>query len=661
MPSPAAQSSPPEALPAHRHLILGTAGHIDHGKTTLVRALTGTDTDRLPEEKRRGMTIELGFARLCLDGVTLGVVDVPGHERFVKTMVAGATGIDLALIVVAADDSVMPQTVEHVEILDLLGVTRAAVAITKCDLVESDMIELVEAEVHDLLASTGMADAPVVRVSSATGAGLDELRSRLVCAAAAAGEDQADTQRLPRERLPFRMPIDRVFTVAGRGTVVTGSVISGCIHAGDTVDILPADLRSKVRELQSHGTDADSLAAGQRGALNLQGVGRDQVERGFELAAPGVFEPTRLVDVHLHCLASHNRPIKTNARLRLCVGAREVLARCVLLSDTLLSPGSHALAQLRCREPVTVAYGQRFILRDENAARTVGGGIVLRAAQRRISHRQVEEAEGLTRLRDGSPDQRVAEVLRSARFTTIPDDQIALSAGVPAEQISDMTATLKTDGRLVPVGDTSRFVSADYLSYFDSRFLDRLRAYHQIHPDEPGCLLETVLGWIERRSDRTLARPILARLTASGAVRVMGRYACLKEFAPALSRQDEELLSRVLAAFEKAAFQPPDLAALAAQTGTNTARVAKLVKVACSLGELVQVDASVYLHGNRERELRDMARKLFAAGGPFTVAQLREALASSRKFAVPMAEHLDRVGFTHREGDVRVVIERDPT
>jgi selenocysteine-specific elongation factor len=632
---------------APRHLILGTAGHIDHGKTSLVRALTGTDTDRLPEEKRRGMTIELGFAALQLDDVTFGIVDVPGHEKFVRTMVAGATGIDVALIVVAADDSVMPQTVEHVVILDLLGVDAAVVAITKCDLVDDDMAELAAAETSELLARTRLKVAPVVRVSSTTGRGLDALRSQL----------QSVAKRVARRHTnrPFRMCIDRVFTVAGRGTVVTGSVISGQLTAGESVELLPGGHTARAREVQTHHRDAALVRTGERAAVNLQGIDFAAVARGCELAAPGMLTPTRWLDADLRCLASHPQPIRNHSRLRLCIGTREVLVRCVLLDKPQLGPGESDLVQLRAREELIATCGQRFIVRDENAARTAGGGMVLRAARRRISPRMTDDVNGLRQLQGDTPADRVAETIRYHGFHNIDNAALALAANVSRDELPTTIRELEKADQFARLPGVDHPISRAHLDAFTRRSLAWLAARHQRQPDEPGTLLDAFTGYLERRSTRPVARALLQRMCDDGAVRVLGRYVCLPQFAPTLSAEDERVLAGMLDACSEAAFQPPTLDELARHTGASRQRVDKLTRIAVSLNQLVRLETDIVLHAERAAELRRRVRALYAADGPFTVSQMRAALDTTRKYAVPFAEYLDRIGFTRRQGDQRVV------
>ena len=432
------------------HYVLGTAGHIDHGKTSLIRALTGVDTDRLPEEKRRGMTIELGFAELKSDGVSFGIVDVPGHERFVKTMVAGATGIDLALIVVAADDSVMPQTTEHVDILHLLGVTRAVIAVTKIDVVEPDMVDFVVEDVRELISGTPLQGSPICPVSSITGQGLDQLKASILQVSSGVSAGPSHN--------PFRMYVDRVFTVQSRGTIVTGSVRRGFVSSGDALEHWPGGQSCRVRDMQAHGRGRPSLQCGQRAALNLIGIDRDHVKRGSELATPGYLEPSHMIDVKLHCLPSHSRPVKKAGIVRLELGTMEIPARVVMPDREKLNPGESSYAQLRSGQAVTVTYGQRFIVRDENASRTIGGGLVLRPTSRRRRGNPEDERRRLDLLETGDQADRVEEVLRFAGFAQLSDLQICARSGVELEALPDIRERLKKEKRWGRVEGTEVYI-----------------------------------------------------------------------------------------------------------------------------------------------------------------------------------------------------------
>ncbi len=627
-----------------RHLILGTAGHIDHGKTSLVRALTGTDPDRLPEEKRRGMTIELGFAELAIGDLRFGVVDVPGHERFVRTMVAGATGIDIALLVVAADDSVMPQTVEHVAILGLLGVRRMVVALTKVDMVEPDMAELAAAEVEELLASTAFAGSRICPVSSATGQGLNGLRAAIAAS--------ADIAPPPPDR-PFRLCVDRVFTLAGRGTVVTGSVLRGRVEAGESLEVFPGGLACRVRDLHSHGSERSAVAGGQRAAINLGGIDRDQVERGAELATPGYLTPSRVLDVALHALASAERPLRSTRVVHLCIGTVEAPVRVVLLDRQELGPGESAFAQLRCGRYLTAAFGQRFILRDASGARTLGGGTVLRPVARRRRSGAQQEAAALARLQGGSPADRLEDVLAHAGFHAPTDLQLAARTGVELADLPAVRAALRSEGRLVPLPGGHGEVVPATIDHLLGRVTNWLSTFHQANPDAPGRPVEALLGHLERAAGKGPARALVDGWVAAGKLRLLGRFAALPQFAPKLSAAEDRALAAMIEQIRTGGLKPPGLGELVLPAKVEPRRLDRLATLAIALGELVRIDAAILLHAEAERRLREAVVALIHREGPVSVSRAREALDSSRKFAVPFMEYLDRVGVTRRSGDLR--------
>ncbi len=774
--TPTAFSTGEPAAPSLRHRILGTAGHIDHGKTSLVRALTGVDTDRLPEERRRGMTIELGFAELRVGDVSFGIVDVPGHERFVRTMVSGATGIDVALLVVAADDSVMPQTIEHVEILRLLGVRRLVAAVTKIDAVDPDLVELVAEEVRDLLEGQGWDAARIVPVSSLTGAGLDELRAALAVAAdadaaglggdasadsgdhgeAAAGGAGAGTlagdapEACSTPAAPFRIAVDRVFVVQGRGTVVTGSVLCGRVAAGDVLQVWPGGGECRVRELQAHGHARDALAAGQRAAINVTGVDRERLERGAELATPGYLAESRVMDVRLSCLASHPRGIRSTATVRLEMGTAETPVRVVLLDRPVLSPGESAYAQLRGGVATVAAYGQRFILRDENATRTIGGGVVLRPGGRRRRGEAEAERRALGKLESADEADRLEEVLRFHGFAPPAPLRLVALTGIPLERLPLVSRRLIDEGRLVAFPDASpgaesrragstklsepralaradapwsrdvhhaarssdegrasqgrcarAHVDSDggadaepqnprglkpaarwqngtasmpaandadgsgvhirLESYYVPAALDdlytriarRLERFHRERPEEPGRLVETVLGWIERLAGKSLARPILDELLRTGRLKRIGAFVGLPKFVPTLSAADEQLLEGFIGDVTTGGFAPPTMDTLLTLPKVDRKRLDRIAKLAVATRRLVHIKDDFYLTPELEQRLRERVTALIQREGPVTVARVREALSTSRKYGVPLLEYLDRIGLTRRDGDRR--------
>ncbi len=632
-----------------RFLILGTAGHIDHGKTSLVKTITGTDTDRLPEEKLRGMTIQLGFAELDLGSVHFGVVDVPGHERFVRTMVAGATGIDLALLVVAGDDSVMPQTIEHVEILSLMGIRHAVVAISKIDMVDSELVDLVEEEVRELLSETPMRDAQIVRVSSTTGTGIEKLKTVL----------RETASQIPKKRAGglFRLAIDRVFSVAGRGTVVTGSVLNGQVSDNDLLEVHPGGATVRVREMQSHGHQQTIVELGQRAALNLIGIDRRDLERGHELASPGYIEPSHRIDVAFNALSSTGRPIKPHTRVRICMGTREVLARIATLDRRPIEPGGTVFAQLRSRDAFFVTCGQRFIAREENDARTIGGGIVLRSTARRWSANRDAERSALETLRDGTPAERLEQVLSEAGFAERTHEQLSARSGLDPDEIPALLDALAAGQSWIELDGTARRVVPRTVEQLFDRTDRRLARYQKSNPDEPGIHVDAVIGWFERKSATALGKVLFNRYLAAKRAKRHGRFVCLPEFAPEMSAADERFFNGMLDAFRASAFQPPSLDQLAATLETDVKRLRRLAKVAVAFGELVEIDKTILLSAEHEAALKSSVTDLIRDGKEVTVAEMRERLNSSRKYAVPFMEYLDRIKFTVRKGDARVLCE----
>jgi len=636
-------------------LILGTAGHIDHGKTALVKALTGVDTDRLPEEKRRGITIDLGFAELPLGEFRLGIVDVPGHERFVRNMLAGATGIDLAMLVVAADESVKPQTREHLEILRLLQLRAGVIALTKCDLPEPDWIDLVEQEVRELVAGTFLADAPLVRTSAVTGLGLDALRAALADAArkaVAAGRGQIAG--------PFRMAIDRTFTVAGYGTVVTGSAQRGSTRVGDELAIEPGAIRVRVRGLENHGRPVDEIHRGQRAAINLAGVHHDQLGRGQELATPGHLAPSRRFSLRLHVLRSCPRPLKHRARVRLHIGTAEIMAAVVLLDRDAVAPGDWAMAQLLLAEPAVAAWGQPLVLRGESPAATLGGGQVLDPSAPKVRRRDQPAIGQLEALTAEDPTVRAAAALYFAGWRAWRPEDLTRLAGV--EDVEAAYRQLIERGEVVEIAvSPQRSVGVHKLviEELSERVVRLLNRMHQQHPLLSAFDLAQVASRFEYLRTETVGgdaafNAVLQRMAAAGRILLTERGVALAGRGPQLSPQQRDLFERIVDGYRQAGFQPPTLEEVRSQASRNQAAVPELLELAVADGRLMRIDADLYLHVEWEQRMRaTLAERLTGSEG-LTVSQIREMLGTTRKYAVPLCEYLDRIGFTQRRGDVRV-------
>ncbi|HLJ10725.1 MAG TPA: selenocysteine-specific translation elongation factor, partial [Planctomycetaceae bacterium] len=478
---------------SERHVIVGTAGHIDHGKTSLVRQLTGIDTDRLPEERARGISIDLGFAHFDVGDLHFGLVDVPGHERFVKNMVAGATGVDLALLVVAADDGVMPQTREHLEIMDLLGVAAGVVAVTKTDLVEADYVALVKAEIGELVHGTFLEGAPVVAVSSHTSAGIDELKEALV--ATARGREWSSRGDL------FRMPIDRVFSIAGHGTVVTGTVIGGEVRAGDTLELLPEQIPVRVRFVESHGQSVDESGQRRRTAINLAGIKTDQLHRGQELATAGYLRPARRLLVKVRCLSTAPITLRDRLQLGLHLGTKETSAR-LIVKGRKIEPGETGFAELRVDEPIVAAWGQRFILRRPSPAVTVAGGVVLDPGIEPRPRIPDLAARGQA-LEASDEEGRLSAFLAERDEIESSPHLAAWKVGIKPQRYAAFVADLSARGALVPIrsGDSSRLVHRGRLETLTQAVLKRVRAElatHQPRRALPRRLFQTACQHLAR-------------------------------------------------------------------------------------------------------------------------------------------------------------------
>jgi selenocysteine-specific elongation factor len=634
-----------------RDLILGTAGHIDHGKTSLVKALTGIDCDRLPEEKARGITIDIGFAILDLPPYRLGIVDVPGHERFVKNMLAGATGIDLAVLVVAADDSVMPQTREHLEILRLLGLRHGVIALTKCDLVDDITREVVELEIRELVQGTFLETAPLIATSAHSGQGIAELKASI-----------AEACRHVEERRGkqwFRLAIDRSFIVQGHGTVVTGSVTSGSVRVGEEVEWLPRGERVRVRSLQNHDQSVDQVHRGQRAAINLAGVHHEDVVRGQELATPGYLVPSRVLTVRLHCLSDMKRPIKHRMPVRFHIGTAEVMSTIALLDADAIEPGQWGLAQVFLDEPALGSWGQPFVIRESSATQTLGGGQVLQPVARKIRRRHLEMLERIERLWSGDARERALTVAWFGAFGGFTIPELVRGANIGPDEGAELVARLKEQNELVEIvisGARRMLLHKDMVSELEGRILTILDRLHEQFPLMSTHDRQKVQSQLDYVGDDALVQATVERLIAAkklvGDLRRIGRA----DFKPKLSANLRKLKDKLVAAFQAARFQPPEPVSFAGQAGGNAANLKDLFDVCVAEGYLVPIAEDIYLHVEAESEMRRLVRERLAEGKGLTVAEIRDMLGTTRKYAVPLCEYLDRAGVTRREGDLRVLV-----
>ena len=630
-----------------RDLILGTAGHIDHGKTSLVKALTGVDCDRLPEEKARGITIDIGFANLALGDVHLGIVDCPGHERFVKNMLAGATGIDLALLIVAADDSVMPQTREHLEILRLLGLRHGVIALTKADLVDDTAREVAELDIRDLVKDTFLAEAAIIPTSVHTGQGIEELKVAIATACANVIERSGAEW--------FRMAIDRAFIVQGHGTVVTGSVTSGSVKVGDELAWQPRGETVRVRSLHNHDQPVDEIHRGQRAAINLAGVAHEDVQRGQELATPGYLIPSKVLTVRLNTLKGNRRPIKHRTEARLHIGTAEVMASVSLLDCDHADAGQWALAQLFLEDPVVAVWGQPFVLRDSSAEHTIGGGQVLQPVAGKVRRRHIEVLEHVETLWSDDAAARVLAVAWFGGFHGCTPADFVRGAGVGPDQVEPLTARLRADGKIVEVAAAGKKVllHAERVAEVETRLLAVLAKLHEQNPlmtthDRPSVLSQ--LGYVE---DDGLLQGVTDRLLAAKKLVGDARRIARADFKPKLSANQRKLKDQFVEAHKAAGFQPPEPGSFAAKAGGNAGSLKDIFEVAVAEGLLVRITPDIYLHGDIAADMRARLKDRLVGGAGATVAEIRDLLGTTRKYAIPLCEYLDRAGVTRRDGDVR--------
>lgn len=632
-----------------KHLILGTAGHIDHGKTSLVKALTGTDTDRLKEEKARGITIELGFAHLQLPGgIEFGVVDVPGHEKFVRAMVAGVAGMDLVMLVIAADEGIMPQTREHLDILRLLGVRCGLVALTKSDMVESDWLPLVQEEVREFVAGTFLESAPIIPVSSRTGAGLDELKAELIQLAEGAAEKKRDGA--------FRLPVDRVFTVAGFGTVVTGTLQAGEIRVGDELELLPNRTPGRVRGIQAHGAKTDIGQAGQRLAVNLQGVDLDQAHRGDVVVPAGIFRTSRRVDVRLDHLASAPRDLRHRSTVRFHSGTSEVTAQVILLEHDVLTPGSSGYAQLRLDQPLLLVSGDPYLIRASSPSITIGGGIVLDPfppARRRRS----EDALRLLESLDAAEHQRTCRlIVAQALLSGVSFDEIVLRSGITRKQAETALQGLLASGEIVQMTREPRiFLAKSAVTDLKQLLVDELSGYLATNPLKEGISKEELKTRLPKRSDQRFFAPLLAELEKEGklaAERELVRPAGARKLATAQPSGLGAGIARLLA---ERGIEPPTIKELAETLRSTEKEVRDHLALLTREGSVTRVSGDIFYDSALLKTIEEKLIAHLRAKAEIIPSEFRELTGLSRKFMIPLLEYFDGRKVTIRIGDKRVL------
>ena len=630
-----------------KHIIVGAAGHIDHGKTALVRALTGIDTDRLQEEKRRGITIDLGFAHLPLaNGVQLGFVDVPGHERFVKNMLAGVGGIDLLMLVIAADESIMPQTREHFDICRLLKVRRGLVALTKTDLVDSELVELVKLETEEYLAGSFLEGAPICPVSSKTGRGVDRLREAL--------QELAVDAEPRNSRHHFRLPIDRVFVMKGFGTVVTGTLVSGRLSIDSEVEVLPSAERVRVRGIEVHGEEVSQAVAGQRTAVNLSNISADRLKRGMVLTAAGKFETSRRIDVSLDLLASA-KPLKNAARVHFHSGTAELEGRVYFLDRRAdLQPGGRAYAQLRFRDALPLWRGDYFILRQFSPVITIGGGVVLDnlAPRRRLNE---EWRPRLEALDSGEPEALLEVLLQGAPHGIGGREITARTAWLDSERETTARA-LEKSGRLIRCHDSpAHFVHRGDFQAAVVEIVDFLAAFHRGNPLLPGAAKEALRTSLFPRAPLFFLDALLTLLAKDGKIVMEGEVVRLAAHRVVLQQEEQAACDRIVAEFRQAGLAVPTLPALLEQLPLDRPRAKRIIEGLFREGVLVKVTSELAFHREALDELRNKLARQKRKSNRLSIPVFKDLAGISRKYAIPLLEYLDRQRITRRMGDERII------
>ncbi len=624
-----------------KNIIIGTAGHVDHGKTALIKALTGIETDRIKEEKKRGITIELGFAYLDLpDGEKAGIIDVPGHEKFVKNMLAGAGGIDLALLVVAADEGFMPQTREHLGILSLLNISEGIIVVTKKDMVDEDWLEIVCDEIRQEVQGTFLENAQIIPVSSYTGEGIEQLRQAIFTMI----DQKTQIKNLD---VPFRIPVDRIFSVEGFGTVITGTLIEGTMKVGDPVTVYPSRIESRIRNLQVHSQDVQEAYAGQRVAVNLAGLKKTDLNKGDVIAVPDSMHTTMMIDIHLTVLKDCDREIRNATRLHLYHGARDILCKIVLLDRDSVGAGESCYAQLRLEEEIAVKTGDRFVLRFYSPVETIGGGVILDSNPFKHKRNDAAVLESLKLKEGGSDREKISAALRdySARFETL--DFLQIQTGIPKEQFEQQINKLIKDKVAFRVSDNV-VIHTDYLNRLKDSAVKLLESYHKENPLREGMKKDEFRNKLIKYEDISVVDKITDSLVNRKVLKYVNNCVALADFEVQQDNNQQEIEN----AFLQGGFSPESPDQIAARF-PKVKNFKQVLESLVNTGKLVRVEEKILLHANYYNKALTLAKEHVDQNGQITLAEMRDLMGASRKFAVAVLEYWDKRGITKKVGDAR--------
>ncbi|MBR9982462.1 MAG: selenocysteine-specific translation elongation factor [Desulfatitalea sp.] len=635
-----------------KQIILGTAGHIDHGKTSLIKALTGINTDRLKEEQLRGITIELGFASLDLpSGQRMGIVDVPGHEKFVKNMVAGATGIDLVALVIAADEGIMPQTREHMEICSLLGIRHGLVVLTKVDMVDEEWLALVQEEVADFTRGTFLESAPVIPVSAVTGQGLPEFTRAL-------DRISADIPARSASGL-FRLPVDRVFSMKGFGTVITGTLASGKVAVGERVMLYPSREVSKVRGLQVHNQSVNVAEAGMRTAINFQGLEKTAVNRGDVIAMPDSLVPSYMVDVVLRYLPSNPRALKNRSRVRFHTGTGEMMGVVVLLDRDDLPPGERTVAQIRLDTPVTLVKDDRYVLRSYSPTRTVGGGLVLNPVAPKHKRNRPEITTRLSDLSEAAPEQIVTYHLEEAGFNGCTFNDLRIMTNLPEKQLDRVLQGMMSQKSAIQIDrEKRRYVHQRAFADLESAISDHLAAHHKKNPLKAGMPKEELKSKLPAVVDIKLFLLALQQMVKNSTIAQQEDLVHLSDHRVALGVDQQALRESILETYTREGLSPPYFKDLCQQLDTPLEQARQVLSLLVNEGLMVKVKEELYYHHEPLDKVKQSLVDHLTAQEEISTPQFKEMTGLSRKYLIPLLEHFDTTQLTIRIGDVRRLRKR---
>lgn len=628
------------------HIVVGTAGHIDHGKSALIKALTGVDPDRLKEEKERGMTTDLGFV-FYGDDVT--IIDVPGHEKFVRHMVAGASTIDFVMFVIAADDGIMPQTIEHLEVLKLLAIKKGVVVITKKDLVKDDWLQIVIDEVKKLMYNTFLQDAPIIPVSSITKEGIDELKKVL---------DELITQTAAKkDRGIFRLCIDRCFTIKGFGTVVAGTVLSGKIKIGDTLELLPNKKKVKVRGIEVHNKKVTEVGTGFRSAINLVGTEKEEIKRGDVLAQPGYYKPSTFLNASLYLLKSAGKPLKNLTRLRIHLGTKEILGRIVLLDKKTLAPGQKAMAQFRLETPAVCDINDRYVVRTYSPQATIGGGVIIEPKATKAKGFDEKLIEHLQKVEAGDPGVMVEENLATNFELPRKVDEIAYDLNLPLPKVSEVIKQLLNNKKVLCIDEKrGLYYSQKNSEKLKNNIINILKEYHKNNPINTGIPQLELLKNISKGFDKSLLNYTLEKMSREKSVKLTDDNKMrLFDFKVILDKNMDEIVKRLEEMFLNAEYKPPNYDAVLSQKLGDEKLVKKAYRYVLDTGILIFVGESIVIHKKMVEQAKEKLIQFLKSNKEIRISQFRDLLGASRKYVLPLLIYFDTHNVTIKRGDVRIL------